>query len=213
MRGRLSVLVVSIVAAFGCSTAYYSAWEAVGREKRDLLRSNVEAVQHEQQEAADEFESALDRLRALYDVDAPDLERAYDKLKGDLEDAQGAAADVRDRIDRIENVASDLFVEWEGELAEISSADLRAKSRRRLEETRTRFESLSTSLRAAESSMQPVLTQLNDSVLYLKHNLNAAAIGDLSAEVEDIEADIETLIANMRASIAEAETFLGDLPS
>jgi hypothetical protein len=93
-----------------CSTAYYSAWEMLGKEKRDLLRSNVET------------------------------------------------------------------------------------------------------LKKAESSMDPVLTHLKDNVLFLKHNLNAAAIGGLSSEMDQIGADIEELIADMRASIAEADRFLETMP-
>ena len=51
-----------------------------------------------------------------------------------------------------------------------------------------------------------------DNMLFLRHNLNAAAIGGLSTEMAGIEADIEQLIADMRASIAEADRFLQTLP-
>lgn len=70
----------------------------------------------------------------------------------------------------------------------------------------------SASLEKSEASMEPVFIQLEDNVLFLKHNLNAAAIGGLRAEVANIEADIETLLADMRASIAEADRFLSTLP-
>lgn len=201
-----------IAAALGCSTAYYSTWEMLGKEKRDLLRSNVEEVRDDQQEAADQFESALDRLRQLYDVDAGELEDVYDKLAKDYEKSQDRADDLSDQIDKIDSIANDLFDEWEEEIGEISSADLSAKSRQKLEESKRSYASLEAALRKSEASMEPVLTQLNDNVLYLKHNLNAAAIGGLSTEAASIEADIETLIADMEASIAEADRFLQTLP-
>ena len=75
-----------------------------------------------------------------------------------------------------------------------------------------KYASLAASLKKAESSMDPVLTHLKDNVLFLKHNLNAAAIGGLSSEMDRIGADIEELIADMRASIAEADRFLETLP-
>ena len=59
--------------------------------------------------------------------------------------------------------------------------------------------------------MEPVLTNLRDYVLYLKHNLNAQAIGALRAEVRDIEMDVNTLIADMNKSIREADEFLKTL--
>ena len=203
---------LAVAASVGCTTAYYSAWEMLGQEKRDLLRSNVSAVQEEQQEAADQFESALDRLRELTAVDAGELEDVYDDLNGDYEEAKLRADGVHERIEKIDSIANDLFVEWEAEIGEISSADMRTKSRKKLDETKRNYASLESKLRKSEASMEPVLTQLQDNVLFLKHNLNAAAIGGLSAEVAGIESDIETLIADMRASIAEADRFLQTLP-
>jgi len=201
-----------VAASVGCTTAYYSAWEMLGQEKRDLLRSNVSAVQEEQQEAADQFESALDRLRELTAVDAGELEDVYDDLNGDYEEAKLRADGVHERIEKIDSIANDLFLEWEAEIGEISSADMRTKSRKKLDETKRNYAGLESKLRKSEASMEPVLTQLQDNVLFLKHNLNAAAIGGLSAEVAGIESDIETLIADMRASIAEADRFLQTLP-
>ena len=203
---------LAVAASVGCTTAYYSAWEMLGQEKRDLLRSNVSAVQEEQQETADQFESALDRLRELTAVDAGELEDVYDDLNGDYEEAKLRADGVHERIEKIDSIANDLFVEWEAEIGEISSADMRTKSRKKLDETKRNYASLESKLRKSEASMEPVLTQLQDNVLFLKHNLNAAAIGGLSAEVAGIESDIETLIADMRASIAEADRFLQTLP-
>jgi hypothetical protein len=195
-----------------CSTAYYSAWELLGREKRDLLRSNVETVKKDQEKAADVFEDALESLRGLYEVDAGGLEKAYDEIKDDYENATDRAAEIGDRIDTIDSIAEDLFDEWDREIDEISNASYRAKSREKLEETRGKYAVLAASLKRAEASMDPVLTHLKDNVLFLKHNLNAAAIGGLSSEMDRISADIEELIADMRASIAEADRFLATLP-
>jgi hypothetical protein len=67
-------------------------------------------------------------------------------------------------------------------------------------------------VRTAESSMAPVLAQLNDHVLYLKHNLNAAAIGSLKGEAGSIQTQIEQLIQRRNASIAEADAFIKSMP-
>ena len=207
------VLIAGLALVSGsCSTAYYSAWEMMGKEKRDLLRSNVESVQKEQEQAAEQFEDALERLRTLYEVDGGELEKTYDKFKGDYEDAEKRADDERDRNHTIDEVANDLIEEWEQEIDEISNASYRSKSSEKLAETRTKYAELEASLRRSEASMDPVLTHLKDSVLFLKHNLNAAAIGGLGAEMEAIESDIEKLIGEMRASIEEADSFLQTMP-
>ena len=61
--------------------------------------------------------------------------------------------------------------------------------------------------------MEPVLTRLKDYVLYLKHNLNAQAIGVLKKEVGDIEVEVQGLIQDITQSIAEADSFLKTLDS
>jgi len=207
---NLVVAVLILGSLIACQSAYYKAWETVGKEKRDLLRSNVEEVQDEQREASETFQTALDRLREIVEVQDADLENLYDKLSGDLERSEDRASDVRSRIRNIERIAEDLFDEWESEIGDISSADLQVKSRRKLAETRDRFGSLHRALLAAEASMDPVLSGFRDQVLFLKHNLNASAVGGLVGEVANIEQEIADLVADMERAISEAEEFLND---
>ena len=59
--------------------------------------------------------------------------------------------------------------------------------------------------------MEPVLSQFRDQVLYLKHNLNAAAIGSLRGTADTIQCDLQRLLKQMNASIAEADKFVQTL--
>ena len=56
--------------------------------------------------------------------------------------------------------------------------------------------------------MTPVLTQFNDYVLYLKHNLNAQAIASLKGEAANIQSEISRLIESMNRSISRADEFV-----
>ncbi len=204
-------LVLALICFVGCRSTYYSMWEKLGREKRDILRSRVEDARDEQKEAGKEFKSALDRMKEMYNFSGGELESAYNKFKGEYEDCADRAEEVRDGIQDVETVAGDLFKEWDSEIKEISNAEMRADSRRKLDESRTRYDSLHATLKRAESSMEPILTRFHDNVLYLKHNLNAQAIGALKGESIKIEGDISKLIADMNASIAEADAFIRTL--
>lgn len=201
-----------LLAAFcGCQTAYYKAWETLGKEKRHLLKDQVEEARTEQEEAAQEFSSALERLKALYDVPDSELEDFYDKLSSDYESCRDRAADVKKRVAQVEEVAGDLFAEWEKENGEIQNVRLRSKDKQMLTETKQRFARLDKAMNKAAASMDPVLGNLKDYVLYLKHNLNAQAIGSLKQEAGDISAQVKTLVADMNKSIAEAEQFIKTL--
>jgi hypothetical protein len=118
---------------------------------------------------------------------------------------------VRKRIKDVETVAEDLFTEWEKEIKEISSDKLRDDSRDKLRETRKRYEELHAALKRAEKSMEPVLTRFHDQVLYLKHNLNAAAIASLKGEATDIQSEISKLLEEMNSAISQADKFISTL--
>ena len=64
-----------------------------------------------------------------------DLEEVYDRLKGELERCEARADEVRDDIRSIDEVAADLFEEWENEAQQYSSSDLRRKAERMLRDT------------------------------------------------------------------------------
>jgi hypothetical protein len=68
-------------------------------------------------------------------------------------------------------------------------------------------------MRNAEKRMFPILDALKDNMLYLKHNLNAQAIGALKGEYQAIKQDIEKLINDMNQSIDHSQNFIKALKS
>jgi hypothetical protein len=182
--------------------------ELFGREKRDLLKSRVKEARDEQQKTAEQFKDALTRLRELYGSSGTDLEKMYDRLKGEYDSSLARANSVHMRIDKMETVARDLFKEWEQELESIQNANLRSDSRSKLRDTQEKFATLDSAMRRAEASLQPVLNQFRDQTLYLKHNLNAQALGTLRNEAQDIEREVQRLLQDMNASIVQADTFI-----
>ncbi|MBC8097395.1 MAG: DUF2959 domain-containing protein [Akkermansiaceae bacterium] len=197
----------------GCRSAYYAAYEKLGVYKRDLLKKNVVAARDEQKEASVQFKDAMTRLKELYGFSGGNLEKTYNNLQSEYDDCAAQAEVVRKRIQEVESVAADLFSEWEKEIQQISTPSLQSSSRRQLQATRERYRSLAEALKDAERSMTPVLTQLHDHVLYLKHNLNAQAIASLKGEALSIQTDISKLISQMNAAIAKADEFVKTLQS
>lgn len=192
----------------GCQSAYYATMEKFGVDKRAILVDRVEDARAQQADAQEQFQSTYEAFQALTGFQGGDLEQLYKKLKSEYEDAVDESQGVSKRIRSIETVAGDLFKEWEGEIEEISDPTLQANSRGMLRDTRSQLGTVVTAMRAAESSMEPVLTRFNDHVLTLKHTLNAQAIGSLRETSAAIGEDIAALIARMQTSIAEADSFI-----
>ncbi|MEN8182631.1 MAG: DUF2959 domain-containing protein [Myxococcota bacterium] len=195
----------------GCTSVYYSAMEKLGREKRHILKSRVEASRGDQEEVQEEFKTTFELFKEVTHYDGGDLERFYSRMQDQLERSDSKAEDVRERIRSIEQVAGDLFEEWSAEIGEISRADLRRQSESQLRTTRARYERMIAAMKRAEARMDPVLTAFRDQVLFLKHNLNASAIASLERSTVDIEDDVAALIRDLQDSIAETEEFLRTL--
>lgn len=212
MKWLLSLALLAAALSFsGCQTAYYATMEKFGYEKRDLLKSAVTKARDEQKDAQVQFKDALTRMKEMYNFQGGDLEKTYSKLKSNLDSCTSQANDVHKRIRDMDQVANDLFAEWEKEAATFTNPTFASDSRRKLADTRSRYAQLAGSLRGAEATMDPVLKSLGEHVLYLKHNLNAAAIASLKGEATNIQGQIDTLLVQMNASIAEADAFLKTL--
>ena len=211
--GRLWVLggAVSLLFALGCKTTYYATMEKFGVHKRDILKDNVQEARDEQAKAAEQFKDALTRLRELYNINGGDLEKTYDRLKADFDKSEARANAVKERIAKVETVANDLFVEWDKEIQQMENSALASQSRDKLRTTREKYQSLHASMKQAETSMDPVLKQFRDQVLYLKHNLNAQAVASLRGEAVDVEQEIQKLITEMNNSIKQADEFIRGL--
>lgn len=207
----LAASAVMILVIAGCSTAYYAAWEKLGYQKRDILKERVVEARDEQQAASEQFKDALTKLKEVYAFEGGDIEKAYRQLQGEFDDSQARADAVKKRIRSMETVAADLFVEWEKEIGQISTPAMASSSRQKLQETKGRYEEMHAALKKAETSMEPVLVQFRDYVLFMKHNLNAQAIASLKGEAVNIQNDIGKLIGEMNASIARADSFVKTL--
>lgn len=197
-----------ILILLSCQTTYYSVWEKLGKEKRHLLKDQVSEARTEQEEASEEFVDVLTRIKEIYGFEGGDLEDFYNKLNSDYKACKKRAEAVDTRIEKVDRIATDLFEEWEKEIDEMANEKFRSDSMQSLRMAKKRYTRLNDAMTKAKSRMEPVLIHLKDYVLYLKHNLNAQAVGALKQEVGDIENEVEKLIVDIAKSVAEANSFL-----
>jgi Skp family chaperone for outer membrane proteins len=211
----LVALALLVLLGCGCSSAVIAAKEKMGIPKREQLVARVKDARDGQQDAKQQFASALDEFLAVTDArkdqSVAALEARYDKLKKEYERSESRAEDVHSRIDKVRAVAEALFKEWKSELAQYTNQDLRRRSEKELADTRAQYDKLMASMDGAAKKMDPVLGAFKDQVLFLKHNLNARAISSLQGDAAQIRTDINALIKDMDASIREANAFIDQM--
>lgn len=210
LRPSLAVtLVLSLALSLtACQSAYYSAMEKVGIHKRDILIDRVADTRDAQKDSQEQFQSALQQLSQLIEFDGGKLQEVYETLQDEYDTSLAAADAVTAKINKVESVATALFEEWQSELDQYENVRLKRESEKKLKQTERKFNKLLRSMHQAEKKMQPVLTALKDNTLYLKHNLNAQAIGAIKNEYARIKADVTALIKDMNTAIAESDAFI-----
>lgn len=212
---RLSTLLTFVFTAsvmiVGCQSAYYAAREKMAKQNRHLLRDQVENSRDDQEKASEAFTNALTRLKKMYGIAGGNPEEMYNRLSEGYENCRQRAEIIDERIDKIQRIASDLFAPWRQEIDRIQNPGFRSKCARKLKDIQSRFAILESSLITARRRMSPILANLKDYVLFLKHNLNAQAMGTLQGEAVSIETNVNRLIRDISQSIKEADAFLAVL--
>jgi predicted nuclease with TOPRIM domain len=210
---HLAAVLIAAVATLGvgCDAIYYKAMRKIGKEKRDILVSRVKDARASQAEAQKQFKSALERFQAIVQTEGGSLEEKYKKLNDELQRSEDRADKVKDRLDAVRQVSKDLFKEWNDELGKYADRSLRQESERELRETRRRTEALIASMARAQARVEPVLQPLRDRVLFLKHNLNARALGALTRELDSVRTGVDELVTDLQRSIAEADAFIAEM--
>lgn len=196
----------------GCaSSVYYAGMEKAGIHKRDIMVDRVESVQESQKEAQKEFESALEQFGTLVTIKDTNLKKAYERFSDEYEDAKDAASDLSKKIESLEDVSIALFQEWEEELTLYKNQKLKAQSKKKLRDTKSKYSKMLKVMKKSEKSMEPILATFHDNVLILKHSLNAQAIGALEGEFGSLKKEVKSLILQMNTSIKASDNFIKEI--
>jgi len=210
MRRRFLVLPL-ILCGLGCGSMYYGTMEKLGVHKRDILVDRVMAARETQNEAKEQFVTAMEQFKQVVNFQGGDLEKEYNKLKDTLEKSEAEATSVRNRIRSVEDVSKALFSEWSAEIKQYNSEALRKASQKKYDLTLAKYNQLIKAMKKAESKLEPALIPLRDQVLFMKHNLNAKAIAGLSDEVISVQTNVDQLVREMELAIAQADQFIATL--
>jgi len=215
VRLALLALVVAPLAG-GCSAtrnAYYNLTESMGYAKRQRLVDNVKDARDEQQQAKQQFASALDQFKSVVNVKGgDDLNAMYNKLNSQYSECESRATSVKDKIASVKHVGTALFDEWRGEIGQMKDdPSLQSKNQQLYDRTHQNYDQMLAKMDAAAASMDPVLTHFHNRVLFIKGNLNAQAVASLRDTEAEMGSEIDKLVKEMEASIAEADQFISQI--
>lgn len=212
-RCATTCALLSLLMVVGCTRTYYKAMATLGKEKRDILVSRVKDSRKEQQQAKEQIKTTMESFQALTGFQGGQLEKNYKKLNSEYEKAADTANKLHDRIDSIDKVSNDLFKEWQKEIDGMDNRKLKQQSANMLRQSRLQEAGYIKTMRQTEARMTPVISAFHDQVVFLKHNLNARAIGSLKGTSAKISTDVDVLLTSLDGSMAQADALIQSLNS
>src|SRR5512137_749065 len=142
MKVRLLVLPAILLGLCSCSTMYYGTMEKLGVHKRDIMVDRVKEARDTQNEAKQQFLTAMEQFKSVVNFQGGDLEKEYNKLNATLQKSESKATEVRNRISAVEDVSDALFREWESEIKQYKSDTLRKSSQQKYDITKKKYTEL-----------------------------------------------------------------------
>lgn len=214
MRRSLPILAALLALSLAaCNSVYYKTMATIGREKRDILVQRVKDSKKDQEQTKEKLKTTMETFQELTGFQGGSLEQSYKKLNSEYESARDQADKLHNRIDSIDQVSKDLFAEWQKEIDQMENAKLKRQSAALLKDSRDRQAVYMKAMRSTEAKMAPVLNSFHDQVLFLKHNLNARAIGSLKGTSAKISTDVDGVVKSLDSSIQEADKLIASLSS
>ena len=212
MRRAVSLsLIVFALLLSGCHSTYYKAMRTLGKEKRDILVQRIKDAKKDQDQTKQKLQTTMESFQALTGFKGGSLEKSYKRLNSDYESAASQADKLHDKIQSIDQVSNDLFKEWQGEINAMDNGKLKSQDSVMLRNAKTRQATYMRAMRRTEDQIAPVLKAFHDQVLFLKHNLNARAVGSLKNTSAGLQSDVAGLVQSIDASSQEADKLIASL--
>lgn len=210
------VLLLTLIAAVsvflaGCQTVQ-STWDSTremfGIQKRDIMISEVKDARQSMEEVKLQFQSAMDKLNTVLNNKEGKLEEKYKTVKSENEKTEKKAGDIQKSSDSVIRVAESLFAEWEAELNQYHSENLRSGSELRMQEAKGQYNKLINAMTLANEKAGPVLAAFSDLVLFSRHNLNSGTAESLTMELDAAAEKLSSLLQEIDAAIGEADALV-----
>jgi hypothetical protein len=213
VRLALLCILISAVSLFsaGCQTVqstYDRTREMLGIQKRAIMLGKVEDARQSLEEVKVRFQSTLERFNTVLNGKEGKLEEKYKTLKSEFEKTEKKAGDIQNGIDSVMRAAELMFAEWEAELNEYHSENLRSGSEQRMQVAKNQNTQFINAMTRANEKAGPVLAAFSDLVLFSRHNLNSGAAEPLKIELDAAAEKVDSLIQEIDASIGEADAFV-----
>ena len=198
-----------VALALLASVAVVSSQSSVKQTEKLAKRAQdtVKAVEETRQQ----IEKTLGLYNSIVQNQAEDTKKAYSDLGKWVEDCEKRRANASRKVDDMEKEAHTFFAEWTQSLDGITNPDLRKRSQDRMNDTRLRYNDILKVGRQAGGEFDVFVGSLQDQYVYLRYDLNPAALASLSGDAKQVNSQAATLFAKIDETVKMAQEYITSL--
>ncbi len=177
LLGVILTIVLSMAACQTMQGALNQTKVMIGAaQKRDIMVSEVKNARSSLEEVKAQFQMSLEQFKTVLLNSQAKAEEKHKALKSETKTTSKKAAEIQDSIDSVSKAAEAMFVEWETELNQYSSENLRSSSAMSLQEVKDQNARFINAMTIANEKAAPVIIAFGDLVLFSKNSLNDKVI-------------------------------------
>lgn len=204
---RSFVAALAVCAAFTACAGQTQRSQSV--QQVDELLTHIERVQVETAVAKDAAHAVLSDLCALVSPSFKgDAAPAFAEFleSAELSEQQGEV--LAKSVEPMQRAADELFHRWTKDLENFGNTRMRQRSQSRLDETRTRYQSILGATQAAQIALDAYNNDLGDHALFLQNDLNATSVETIRGDVRLLNEQVQDLDKRFDATTAAARAYV-----
>jgi hypothetical protein len=172
----------------------------------------VAAVEKVNKELDASKASMLSAVQGLQTATAPDFQgdavKAYKDLVKVIEASEDQADDLRKSIEKMQAAAAPVFDQWTKDLEAYSNPEMRQRSQVRLAAARERYDAVVAAVDPLLVEYESINESMRDHVLFLKHDMNPAALATIQDDVRNVAKDAASLDSRFNNGRAAAMAYI-----
>lgn len=210
--GGLSIGRIAIIFLLSAVLAVPSIAPALGQnegpKRTEELVKRAERVVKSTSEAQDQLRKTINIYNSIMQGASSELRKEFENLQKEINNTQKKREDVQKKFAEMNQEADRVFASWHQEIEGISSPQVRDLSRTRMMDTREKYSSILMASTEAGGEVDALFATLNDHVLFLGYDLNAAGIASLSEEAAKFNEQAGSLFAEIDETVARLNDYI-----
>lgn len=191
--------------------AYIGGCATTGPKLAEKATSSMRDTKDELVLTKDQVKATMTSLNTLVGQPGTDLGTQYKQFVRAVKNTEKRATGLRKQTERMNAQSGSYFDTWQTELETIQNPDIRKRSEERRAKAFDSYKKIDTAMQAANESLVPFISDLQDIQRYLANDLTAQGIAAISDVVKKTGTNAETVEKQLDAAIAEIDRVAGEM--